>query len=69
MLICDSGRFIEYVLERPEVQRVWREHTEHAFVARLADGTLQIESFKHYLIQDYLFLVCNHRPRTPAYIV
>ncbi len=35
----------------------WREHTEHDFVNRLADGTLPIESFKYYLIQDYLYLV------------
>ncbi|KAE9374465.1 hypothetical protein N431DRAFT_437888 [Stipitochalara longipes BDJ] len=51
------GRFIEYILERPDVQRPWKEHTEHEFVAGLADGTLPVERFKYYLIQDYLFLV------------
>ncbi|KAK0099872.1 hypothetical protein ONS95_013301 [Cadophora gregata] len=51
------GRFLEYVLERRDVQTPWKEHTEHAFVAGLADGTLPVESFKYYLIQDYLFLV------------
>ena len=52
-----SGRFIEYVLEREDVQPAWKQHTEHDFVAGLADGTLPVESFKYYLIQDYLFLV------------
>jgi len=52
-------RFIEYILERPDVQQAWRNHTEHVFVAGLADGTLPLESFKYYLIQDYLFLVCR----------
>lgn len=52
-----SGRFVEYVLERADVQPAWKEHTEHAFVAGLADGTLPGDSFKYYLIQDYLFLV------------
>lgn len=40
-----------------EVKDAWRAHTEHEFVNRLADGTLPIERFKYYLIQDYLYLV------------
>lgn len=52
-----SGHFIEYVLERNDVQKSWLEHTEHDFVTGLADGTLPVASFKYYLIQDYLFLV------------
>ncbi|KAF7875136.1 hypothetical protein EAF04_002308 [Stromatinia cepivora] len=51
------GHFIEYLLERPDVKRAWRDHTEHAFVAGIGDGTLPMESFKYYLIQDYLYLV------------
>ncbi|ESZ99322.1 phosphomethylpyrimidine kinase [Sclerotinia borealis F-4128] len=51
------GRFVEYLLERPDVKGAWRDHTEHAFVAGLGDGTLPMESFKYYLIQDYLYLV------------
>ncbi|KAG4027765.1 hypothetical protein MFRU_027g00580 [Monilinia fructicola] len=51
------GHFVEYLLERPDVKGAWRDHTEHAFVAALGDGTLPLESFKYYLIQDYLYLV------------
>ncbi|CZT05909.1 hypothetical protein WAI453_005322 [Rhynchosporium graminicola] len=51
------GRFIEYVLEREDVQSAWKDHTQHAFVSGLADGTLPSESFRYYLIQDYLFLI------------
>jgi thiaminase len=29
-------------------------------VQQLADGTLPVERFKHYLIQDYLFLVSSY---------
>ncbi|KAE8447396.1 hypothetical protein EG329_010810 [Mollisiaceae sp. DMI_Dod_QoI] len=50
-------RFIEYVLEHSDVKPAWRKHTEHDFVSGLADGTLPVESFKFYLIQDYLFLI------------
>ena len=35
----------------------WRAYTEHAFVERAGDGSLPEASFRHYLIQDYLFLI------------
>jgi thiaminase/transcriptional activator TenA len=35
----------------------WRAYTEHAFVRGLADGTLPEACFRHYLGQDYLFLI------------
>lgn len=35
----------------------WRAYVEHPFVRGLADGTLPEASFRHYLIQDYRFLV------------
>lgn len=52
-----SGYFVEYLLERADVKDVWREHTHHEFVAGLADGSLPVEAFKYYLVQDYLYLV------------
>lgn len=57
MLTIASGHFIEYVLAREDVRDVWKEHVEHDFVTKLANGTLPVEAFKQYLIQDYLFLV------------
>ena len=36
---------------------VWHAHVHHDFVKRIGDGTLPIEKFKAYLVQDYLFLV------------
>ncbi len=35
----------------------WRRYTEHDFVRQLARGTLPEASFRHYLGQDYLFLI------------
>lgn len=35
----------------------WRAYIEHSFVRQLGDGTLDQESFLHYLKQDYLFLI------------
>lgn len=35
----------------------WRNYAGHAFVRKLATGTLPEASFRHYLIQDYLFLI------------
>ncbi len=35
----------------------WTAYADHDFVRQLAEGTLPEESFRHYLIQDYLFLI------------
>ena len=35
----------------------WQDYTRHSFVQQIADGTLPKECFRHYLLQDYLFLV------------
>ena len=35
----------------------WKTYAEHEFVEQMGDGSLAKESFQHYLIQDYLFLI------------
>jgi thiaminase/transcriptional activator TenA len=35
----------------------WRAYTEHRFTNGLADGSLAEAAFRHYLVQDYLFLI------------
>lgn len=45
------------MLERPDVKNVWKTFVYHPFVMAMGDGTLPMESFKQYLIQDYLYLV------------
>ncbi len=35
----------------------WADYTRHAFVRQLGEGTLLLDCFKHYLVQDYLFLI------------
>lgn len=52
-----SGYFIEHLLSRADVKPVWDEFVYHPFVMGLGDGTLPLESFKGYIIQDYLYLV------------
>lgn len=56
------GHFIDYLLDRDDVKNLWYQHTHHDFVARLADGTLPMDAFKYYLIQDYLYLVSRKGP-------
>ncbi|KAF4988407.1 hypothetical protein FGRMN_9790 [Fusarium graminum] len=51
------GYFIEWLLERPDVRDVWKEFVYHPFVLAMGDGTLPLESFKGYIIQDYLYLI------------
>lgn len=35
----------------------WTSYTEHAFTDAMADATLPEPAFRHYLVQDYLFLI------------
>jgi thiaminase (transcriptional activator TenA) len=35
----------------------WTAYTEHAFPNAMGDGTLPEPAFRHYLVQDYLFLI------------
>ncbi|KAH8879839.1 hypothetical protein GQ53DRAFT_755594 [Thozetella sp. PMI_491] len=51
------GRFIEYLLERSDVAGVWDRFVNHPFVLAMGNGTLPRESFKGYLVQDYLYLI------------
>ncbi|PSR79912.1 Phosphomethylpyrimidine kinase-domain-containing protein [Coniella lustricola] len=50
------GRFVEWILQRPDVAPVWDRFVNHPFVLALGNGTLPLESFKNYLVQDYLYL-------------
>ncbi|POS79022.1 phosphomethylpyrimidine kinase, partial [Diaporthe helianthi] len=49
--------FVEWMLERPDVAPVWHRFVNHPFVMAMGNGTLPLESFKGYLIQDYLYLI------------
>jgi thiaminase/transcriptional activator TenA len=35
----------------------WRAYTGHPFTGAMADGSLPEAAFRHYLVQDYLFLI------------
>ncbi|MBB4302618.1 thiaminase/transcriptional activator TenA [Rhodobium orientis] len=35
----------------------WRAYTDHDFVRQMGDGSLSQDAFRHYLVQDYLFLI------------
>jgi len=48
---------VDWLLEREDVQQVWKEFTQHEFVEKMGDGTLPVERFKFYMVQDYLYLV------------
>ena len=48
-------RFFERL--KKEASAEWRAYTEHPFTEGLADGSLPEAAFRHYLVQDYLFLI------------
>ena len=40
-----------------DANEAWTAYTGHPFVAAMGDGSLPQASFRHYLVQDYLFLI------------
>jgi thiaminase (transcriptional activator TenA) len=40
-----------------EASAEWRAYVEHPFTTAMADGSLPQPAFRHYLVQDYLFLI------------
>jgi len=44
----------------------WDGYVWHPFVQGLSDGTLPLAAFRHYLIQDYLFLIHFARAKALA---
>jgi thiaminase (transcriptional activator TenA) len=42
---------------KTEAAAEWRAYTEHPFTNGMADGSLPEAAFRHYLVQDYLFLI------------
>ncbi|MCY6483605.1 thiaminase II [Clostridium aestuarii] len=39
------------------VKEIWNSYYEHPFVKGIGDGTLEVDKFKYYMIQDYLYLL------------
>lgn len=42
---------------KASAEEEWQAYTEHAFTNAMAAGTLPEVAFRHYLVQDYLFLI------------
>ncbi len=61
-MVADSlGRYLPdyqlYPQLRDTTAETWQAYVAHPFVAELAAGTLPEACFRHYLGQDYLFLI------------
>lgn len=48
-------KFSERLHEK--LKPIWRANHNHPFVVGMGDGTLDQESFRFYMIQDYLYLI------------
>ena len=56
------GHFVDYLLTHPRITPTWHRYINHPFTNALGHGTLPVEVFKNYLVQDYLYL--THFART-----
>jgi len=50
-----TKRFTERL--RQKADRIWDAQIQHPFVRGIGDGTLELERFKFWLRQDYVFLI------------
>ena len=42
---------------RREAARIWDMEMQHPFVSGISDGTLSMDRFRYYMMQDYVFLI------------
>jgi len=50
-----AERFTDYLHRR--AAPIWEAQHHHRFVRGIGDGTLDVEKFKHWVKQDYLYLI------------
>jgi thiaminase (transcriptional activator TenA) len=50
-----AERFTERL--RQQADEIWEAQHQHPFVRGIGDGTLSLERFKFWLLQDYVFLI------------
>lgn len=50
-----SEKFTDQIFNR--IEPVWNAYLEHPFVKGIGEGDLDEEKFKHYLKQDYVYLI------------
>ncbi|MBM3933794.1 MAG: thiaminase II [SAR202 cluster bacterium] len=48
-------RFTDHL--RNAAAPIWAAEHRHPFVTGIGDGTLHVEKFRHYMMQDYVFLI------------
>ncbi|MGM0365053.1 MAG: thiaminase II [Actinomycetota bacterium] len=46
---------------RKDSKQIWDSIEEHPFIVELCNGSLPLEKFKHYVLQEYHFLVAGIR--------
>ncbi|ULL16236.1 thiaminase II [Paenibacillus sp. H1-7] len=48
-------KFSEQLIQK--LEPIWRKNHSHPFVRGMGDGTLELDKFRFYMIQDYLYLI------------
>lgn len=48
-------KFTDYLLER--VTPIWDSYYTHPFIEEIGKGTLPVEKFRFYIVQDYIYLL------------
>lgn len=48
-------KFTDHVYEKYKAD--WRQNHQHPFIIEMGQGTLGVEKFRFYMVQDYLYLI------------
>ncbi|OXM82736.1 thiaminase II [Paenibacillus rigui] len=48
-------KFTDHVYEKYKTD--WRQNHQHPFIIEMGQGTLGVEKFRFYMVQDYLYLI------------
>ncbi|CCK71274.1 uncharacterized protein KNAG_0G02165 [Huiozyma naganishii CBS 8797] len=51
-----TGDFLDYLNKHKYVAKHWDDYVNHDFVRQVAEGCLDLQQFKFYIEQDYLYL-------------
>lgn len=48
-------KFTDTLMEK--LQPIWRSNHSHPFVQEMGNGTLELDKFRFYMVQDYIYLI------------
>ncbi|GMM28509.1 bifunctional hydroxymethylpyrimidine kinase/phosphomethylpyrimidine kinase [Martiniozyma asiatica (nom. inval.)] len=52
-----NGDALKYLYSHPKIEQHWQAYVNHPFMFKVRDMSLPLENFKHFIQQDYIYLI------------